>query len=262
MATVRPLNSQEEVLARRNENIGTAEWSNPVVQLEGNPVHPVLTEPDQKQAVEHFGVLRTRLLKARSQAGTSAILLSSPQQQEGKSFTSLNLAISLAQIKGERVLLVDADLRVRGITQALGLRGNSGLCDFLQERAQFEDCVRPTSVPYLYFTCSGNVEEDDLPSALEGTRWPSFLHRAKQQFGMVIVDSVPVSAPIADFELLLHACDALLLVVFLHKTTREALDSAIQKAQGKLLGTVVNNMRCEISSDYYSYYLKKKPKNS
>jgi Mrp family chromosome partitioning ATPase len=79
---------------------------------------------------------------------------------------------------------------------------------------------------------------------------------------MVIVDSVPVSAPIADFELLLHACDALLLVVFLHKTTREALDSAIQKAQGKLLGTVVNNMRCEISSDYYSYYLKKKPKNS
>jgi len=87
-----------------------------------------------------------------------------------------------------------------------------------------------------------------------------FLRRAKEEFSLVIVDSVPMSAPIVDFELLLHACDAVLLVVFLHKTTREALDIASQKSQGKLLGVVVNNTQCEVSSDYYSYYMRKKSK--
>jgi len=87
-----------------------------------------------------------------------------------------------------------------------------------------------------------------------------FLRRAKEEFSLVIVDSVPMSAPIVDFELLLHACDAVLLVVFLHKTTREALDIASQKSQGKLLGVVVNNTQCEVSSNYYSYYMRKKSK--
>jgi capsular exopolysaccharide synthesis family protein len=262
MATVRQLNDQVEILLNRSDGSDFKASSNPVVQLDGNRVYPVLTDPDQKQAVEHFGVLRTRVLNARTQSRVGALLVTSPQQQEGKSFTCLNLALSLAQMKSEPILLVDADLRVRGITHALGLREGFGLCDFLQDRARFEDCIRPTSVPQLYLASSGGVGEEDLPAALEGPRWPNFVRRAKQDFGLIVVDSVPVSAPIADFELLLHGCDGVLLVVFLHKTTREALEIASQKAQGKLLGVVVNNDQCEVSSNYYSYYMRKKPKKA
>jgi len=258
---MRQLSETAEIALDQQERSARNPPSTPVVRLEENSVYPVLVGPDQKQAAEHFAVLRARLLEARAKSGVSTILLSSPQQQEGKSFTCLNLAISLAQLRTERVLLVDADLRVRGISHALGLDRGSGLCDFLRERAPFEECVRPTTLPYLHLVSSGDIADEDLPAALEGSRWPTFLQRAKEEFSLVIVDSVPMSAPIADFELLLHACDAVLLVVFLHKTTREALDMASQKSQGKLLGVVVNNTQCEVSSNYYSYYMRKKSKD-
>lgn len=255
MANLRQVSEQNAVSVLHAEVTS----SNPVVSLERNTVYPILTDPSQKQAVENFGVLRTRLLDARAKSGMRAILLSSPQQQEGKSFTCLNLAISFAQLRYEPILLIDGDLRVQGITRALGLDKKIGLCDFLQDRAGFEDCIRPTNLPYLHLAAAGNVDEDDLPSALEGSKWPTFVRRAKQEYGLVIVDSVPVSAPIADFELLLSASDAVLLVVFLRKTSKEALDIATQKAQGKLLGVVVNNTQCEVSSNYYSYYMRTKP---
>jgi len=260
MATMRQLSETDEIALNQQGHGERSLPSTPVVRLEENPVYPVLVGPDQKQAGEHFAVLRARLLEARARSGVSTILLSSPQQQEGKSFTCLNLAISLAQLRTERVLLVDADLRVRGMSNALGLDRGTGLCDYLRERASFEGCVRPTTLPYLHFVSSGDIADQDLPAALEGCRWPMFLRRAKEEFSLVIVDSVPMSAPIVDFELLLHACDAVLLVVFLHKTTREALDIASQKSQGKLLGVVVNNTQCEVSSNYYSYYMRKKSK--
>jgi len=239
------LSGQEQLSYSRHET--------PVV-LRSSPAYPLLIDPEQRAAAEHFGVLRTRLLNARAKSGIHSIVIASPQKQDGKSLTSANLAISLAQLHKERILLIDGDLRLSGITRILGLQLRTGLSDFLQSQAPFEDCIKATTLPDLYVAPAGNVSEESLPAILEGARWQEFLQKGKLEFGLIIVDSVPVSAPIADFELLLAACDALLLVVHVRKTTRDALDFTARQMNGKLLGVVVNNVETRADVDYQSYY--------
>ena len=127
-----------------------------------------------------------------------------------------------------------------------------GLGDFLQRQEPFESCTRVTTLPHLYVTPSGCAPETLLPALLESPRLVEFLDRAKRDFALIIVDSVPASALIADFELLLAACDSALLVVQLRKTTSGALDTTLERLGGKLLGTVVNN--AEPRADDYRYY--------
>ncbi len=238
-----------EILYSRN--------SNPV-PLRSTPECPLLIDPEQRLAAEQFGVLRARLLNARNKSDLRSVVVTSPQKQDGKSFTSLNLAISLAQLQQLRILLVDGDLRHTGITRNLGLDQSIGLADFLQHSAPFEECITATTLPHLYVAPSGNVAEESLPAILEGARWPEFIQKGKQEFELIIVDSVPVSAPIADFELLLNSCDAALLVVHVRKTSREALDFSATRMQRKLLGVVVNNKELRPDSEYHSPYRGKK----
>lgn len=230
------------------------------VLLQSSRTCPLLVDPEQREAAEYFGILRARLLSACNKSDIRSVVITSPQKQDGKSFTSLNLAISLAQLRQMRILLVDGDLRLSGGTRILGLDRSTGLADYLQDSESFEDCVKATTLSHLYVAPAGNVPEDSLPAILEGVRWPEFIQRSKQEFDLVIVDSVPISAPIADFELLLNACDASLLVVHVHKTTREAMDLAANQMQGKLLGVVVNNKEVRADSYYQSPYSGKKGK--
>jgi capsular exopolysaccharide synthesis family protein len=217
-----------------------------------NRLCPLLTDPDHQSIVEYFSVLRTRVLNARAKSGLCSVLVASAQKQEGKSLISMNLAISLSQLERDRILLVDGDLRMKGITQTLGLQEETGLADFLNGKANFEGCIRKTTLPYLHISPAGNVQEELLPAILEGPQWPDFLNRAKHDFDMIIVDSVPVSAPIVDFELLLASCDSALQVIKLRKTTWSALDTTLKRLNGKLLGLVVNN--AEPPADLDRYY--------
>src|SRR5262249_291056 len=145
------------------------------------------------------------------------------------------------QLRQLRILLVEGDLRRSGVTRILGQEHSSGLADFLQDWARFETCVKATMLSHLHVAPAGNLTPDSVPAILEGERWPKFIERAKEEVDLIIVDSVPVSAPIADLDLLLNPCDAALLVVHVRKTARRALDISADRTQGKLLGVVVNN---------------------
>jgi capsular exopolysaccharide synthesis family protein len=227
------------------------------VEIRSCPETPLILHPEQRAANEHFGILRARLLKISKNSQVHSFLVTSPQRQDGKSYTSVNLAISFAQLQQERVLLIDGDLRLRGLTHMLRLKERPGLADFLRQKASLEECVKATSLSHLCVLPAGNVQEDGLPAILEGFRWPEFLEATKQQFELVVVDSVPVSAPIADFELLLNACDAALLVVGMRRTSREAVDSCLQRVQHKLLGVIVNRIEPGTQDEYSEYAFKK-----
>jgi tyrosine-protein kinase Etk/Wzc len=230
----------------------------PPVSFRAHPLHPLVVDPALPGATEHFGVLRTRLLSAHNRTGLASVIVTSPQKEEGKSLICINLGITLGQLGKPRVLLVDGDLRVRGLSELLGLKSDLGVGDYLEERVEFEACIRATEFPSLSIAPAGNLSEESLLILLEGTRWPAFMQQAKEQFDLIIVDSVPVNAPIADFELLSVPCDAVLLGVQLRKTTRAALDKAIQRLGKKLLGVIINNADHETDSKYYSYYNGKK----
>jgi capsular exopolysaccharide synthesis family protein len=224
-----------------------------VVDLQTHPQYPLIIDPEHRDVAESFSVLRTRLLNARAKSGFCSVLVTSAQKQEGKSLICMNLAISLARLARDRILLVDGDLRMQGITRLLDLQGKLGLSEFLQERASLDACLRSTSLPHLSITAAGEAKEECLPTILEGPRWLEFIEQAKREFGLIIVDSVPVSVPIADFELLLAGCDAALLVVQLRKVKSEALELVSNRMNGKLLGLVVNNTDPPLDFEHYPY---------
>lgn len=257
MASTTEVRVEEQIAALENRRQLFEMLHDERVELRSDPAYPLLIDPAQKEAAEYFGIIRTRLLNARSKSELHTVVITSAQKHEGKSLTCLNLSISLAQLQKERILLIDGDLRVRGVTRLLQLQSNTGLSDFLTKRAPFEHCIKATNLSHLYVAPAGQLEEDSLPAILAGASWPEFLRQAKELFGLIIVDSVPVCAPIADFELLLSACNAALLVAHMRKTKREALDSAAQQLGGKLIGVIVNNTDSHAGSNYQYYYGKK-----
>jgi capsular exopolysaccharide synthesis family protein len=259
MTVIRELRAEDRILAGNRTGPERAISQNDeAVELRSSPRYPLLIDPDHKDAAEYFGILRTRLLNARAKSGLCSVVLTSAQKQEGKSLICMNLAISLAQLNRDRILMVDADLRMRGITGLLGLQHAAGFGDFLLGRAAFDACIRKTSLPHLYVAAAGQITEESVTAALEGSRWMEFLDLAKRDFGLIVVDSVPITAPIADFELTIAGCDAALLVVQLRKSKWEALAIASARMNGKLLGVVVNNSEPSADLEHYSYRGSKK----
>lgn len=247
----------EEVEAGQTPQL-VSEKEETTLSFHVHPVYPLVIDPVLLGATEHFSVLRTRLLSAHNKTGVRSLIVTSPEKEEGKSLICTNLGITLGQLGKPRVLLVDGDLRVSGMSGLLGLRNQRGVGDYLQGKAEFQDCIRATEYPSLWIAPVGEVQEDSLPTLLEGPRWPAFLQRAKEEFDLIIVDSVPITAPIADFELLSAPCDAVLLAVQLRKTTREALEVTVNRLDKKLMGVIINN--AQAGSGYYSdYYGKKNP---
>jgi polysaccharide biosynthesis transport protein len=220
--------------------------------------YPLVVDPKLVSAVERFGVMRTRLLNAHAKSGLRTVMITSPHKEEGKSLVCMNLAISLGQLEKHRVLLVDGDFRVKGMTRLLNLQGEVGVSEYLQGGATFHECIRSSNFPHLSVASVGNLSEESLPAILEGSRWRSFLEEAKQQFDLILIDSVPVAVPIADFELLSAACDGILLVVQLRKTTRDALALSLKQLDNKLIGLVLNNTEIQARSDDYSHYYARK----
>lgn len=225
-----------------------------IVQFKTNPMYPLALDHASLAAAEYFGVMRARLISAHTKAGIRSVLITSAEKEEGKSLICTNLAISFGRLGRYRVLLVDGDLRMRGVTRLMGMEDMPGLAEFLDGKLPFENVTHPTDFAAVSVVAAGNPPEENLPTLLEGPQWASFLERAKQHFDLIIVDSIPVSAPLADFELMSASSDGVLMVVQLHKTTREALSLATQRMNHKLLGLILNNTDKQERFDYYSYY--------
>ncbi|HZU42494.1 MAG TPA: CpsD/CapB family tyrosine-protein kinase [Terriglobales bacterium] len=224
------------------------------VHFKADPLYPLALDHSSIAAAEYFGVMRARLISAHTKSGIRSVIITSPEKEEGKSLICTNLAISFGRLGRYRVLLVDGDMRVRGVTRLMGMEEMPGLAEYLEGNQNFEQVVHGTDFPAVSVAAAGNPPEENLPTLLEGPRWAQFLEQAKQMFDLIIIDSVPVSAPLADLELMSASCDGVLLVVHLRKTTREALAITTERISRKLLGLVLNNTEHQQHFDYYSYY--------
>jgi capsular exopolysaccharide synthesis family protein len=205
-------------------------------------------------AAESFSILRSRLLGVHSKLGTRSVVITSGESGDGKTLVATNLALSLGQLGSKRILFVDGDLRAGVATRVLKMKQLSGLGDYLQGRKTFEAVVHPTEFPSLSVAPTGNVTNKMLPEILEGSRWTEFLEQAKLKYDLIIVDSLPLSAPVADLELLTAPCDAFLFVVYMRRTNRQALQRVTSRLDPKkFLGVIINNAD-EIYDYDYNYY--------
>jgi len=211
--------------------------------------------PAMQAAVEAYRTLRTRLVKQQDRTGARSLVVSSGAPGEGKTLTAFNLALCYANIQDWPVLLVDADLRTRGLSRLVGDPESDGLSGILEGNCAYQSAVLSTDVPNLYVLPAGQTTAS--PSELfSGPQWKEFLGWAAESFRLVLIDCPPV-LNLADFELIAAPAESVMLVVRSRKTAREALSKALAQVDPRKLAGVVFNAAEELSNkNYYGYAAK------
>lgn len=205
---------------------------------------------------EAFRLLRTNLQFAAVDSPLRALLVTSPSPTEGKSTISLNLALALA-VAGQKVIIVDADMRRPKIHRYAATDREPGLSDALVSReSDVQSYLRPIGdVENVWVLPAGKMPPN--PTELLGSRRMSeVLAACKEIADVVIVDSPPMLAA-ADAVVLAGQTDGMLLVIEPGSTVRKALGQAVEQIRqsgASLLGTVLNKVPTEGKGGYYYHY--------
>ena len=194
--------------------------------------------PDAPRA-EAFRQLRTNLRFVDLDNHHKVIVVTSPLPAEGTTTTTLNLAIALAS-GGQKVLVVEADLRRPGAARLLGLSSTVGLTSVLTNGVPLDQAIQPWSggVDLL----AGGPLPPNPAELLGSMHMAALLAEVGSWYDTVLVDTPPL-LPVADAAAIAPAADGVLLVTRFHKTTRDqvaAAVAAISAVSVPLLGTVLN----------------------
>jgi capsular exopolysaccharide synthesis family protein len=206
----------------------------------------------QSEIAEAYRALRTSILLSSAGSPPHSIVFTSPIPQDGKTMTSINTAIVLAQ-QGKRVLLVDADLRRPSVHLSFGLHPHLGLSNVLSGGADLSAATFPTRQPNLFVVPAGALPPQ--PSELlSSTLMQDLMLQWREDYDHVIIDSPPVLS-VTDAVLLSVIADVVLLVVRAGQTTTGAVRRArdlLLHVKCNLLGVVLNAADLRSMGDYYS----------
>jgi capsular exopolysaccharide synthesis family protein len=208
----------------------------------------------KSEAAEAYRSLRTSILLSSFGAPPKVILVTSALPQEGKTTISANSALVLAQ-RGDRVLLIDADLRRPGIDKLFGFRSRGGLSTLISGGDKFEDVVVPfTDVPNLWILPAGPIPPQ--PAELLGsTVMKDYVARWRKEFDHVVIDTPPCLS-VTDAVLLSPEADRIILVARAGKTTKIALRRACElllQVNARVMGIVLNALNMNSTEGYYYY---------
>jgi tyrosine-protein kinase len=203
---------------------------------------------------EAFRMLRTNLQFLDLDNNPKALVITSAVAGEGKTTTSTNLAVALAQA-GRRVLIIDGDLRRPRVAGVLGLESKVGLTTVLVGRTQLEESIQRHEPSGVYFLACGPTPPN--PSEiLQSKATHDLIRRLRDMFDAVIIDAPPL-LPVADAAILATVADGAIIVARHGKTHRDQLKAATQRLNnvgGKLFGVVVNMIPKRYANSYYYYY--------
>jgi polysaccharide biosynthesis transport protein len=203
---------------------------------------------------ESYRALRTSLLLSNLGSPPKVIMVTSALPQEGKTTTSINCGVVLAQ-KGVRVLLIDADLRRPSIHKTLGMGPRSGLSNVLTGSSTLEQTITRSSIlPNLYILPAGTPPPNPA-ELLASTNMRDVLAQLREQYDHIVVDTPP-SLSVTDAVVLSPRADAVMLVIRSAQTTKQALRRArdiLTQVNAKVVGVLLNAVDLT-SPDYYYYY--------
>jgi capsular exopolysaccharide synthesis family protein len=195
-------------------------------------------------AAEQYRQLRTRLAHAEGAQNLRTVLVTSPQKGEGKSITSANLALTMAQEMHRRVVIIEADLRKPSLRHLFGLPAGLGLAEYLSGAAELNDVMRFLPDHNLTVIDAGSSPAN--PAELLGsTAMRRLLDQLRSRFDRVILDTPPV-LPLADVAVLAPLVDGALMVVRAGVTPKPAIENALRAFDSsRLLGIVLNESGME-----------------
>lgn len=226
------------------------------------PHIPLLSAKDNSDiAIESLRSLRTALKFALLGAASNRILITGPAPSIGKSFVSSNLAGILAQ-GGQRVLLIDADLRKGRLHDIFKLPRSKGLSDLIAGMAVQDECIKSTSVPGLDLITTGTLPPNPA-ELLMSPDLPVLLDQLSARYDLILLDSAPVLA-VTDAALVGTHVDITLLIARYDVTTPRELDvtlSRLQQAGVNVKGVLLNDVTSHFDAygygQHYGYYTSK-----
>ena len=199
--------------------------------------------------IENIGKIVSKISYQMRKNKAKVLMVTSVWENEGKSTVAANIAITLAK-RGNKVLLIDLDLKQPAVYKLFDLKGNQPtLLEYFRGESSFQDICIPTKEKRLQL-CVGTEQISNSDKVLEGVKLRKLLDEAKKEMNYVIVDSTPCGM-VGDAVIVTKEVDKTLLVVRQNtakiRTINDCIDEIV-KAGGDVLGCVLNGVVTGISS--------------
>jgi succinoglycan biosynthesis transport protein ExoP len=223
-----------------------------------------LTMPGQIAALESrssvaeaYRVLRTSVMLSSAGGPPKMILVTSGQPGEGKTTTTVNTAVSLAQL-GASVLIIDCDLRKPSTHKVFGVDHSRGVSTYLSRNVPLEDLIQKLPVPNLSLLACGPIPPNPA-ELISSEKMKSMLEQLSERYDHILIDSPPLMH-VTDPVILSTMVEGVIIVVQAGRSTRDVVRRARQELTtvgAKIFGVVLNNVdfaRDGYDDYYYSRY--------
>ncbi|MUK46114.1 polysaccharide biosynthesis tyrosine autokinase [Aliivibrio fischeri] len=206
-------------------------------------------------SIEALRGLRTSMHFAMMEAKNNVVMITGPAPNIGKSFVAVNFAAVIAKT-GQKVLVVDADMRKGYMQRYFGMKWDNGLSDYLSGKLSLEESIQKSEVPNLDVMTRGQVPPN--PSELLMTkRFSDFIDWASANYDLVLIDTPPVLA-VTDPSIVGALAGTTLMVGRFDQTSVKEIDVArhrFEQAGIEVKGFILNAVEKKASSTYgYGYY--------
>ncbi len=209
-------------------------------------------ENPTSRAAECCRSIRTNILFSAADRPMKVITVSSPRPREGKTTTTIYMGTTMAQ-SGQRVLLIDTDLRRPRLHKSLGISKNRGLTNLILGDAEIDDVIKTTDIPNLFVLACG-PQPPNPAELLLTNRFKVVLRELASRFDRILLDSPPVLA-VTDAVVLSRLSDGVMLIAQAGKTQLEDVSMAARQfkdVEATILGVIMNDM--DISDRRYGGY--------
>jgi capsular exopolysaccharide synthesis family protein len=225
----------------------------PVLGVIPQNIGYLVDEGTESEHAEAYRVLRTNLLFSRKEENLNTIVVVSAGAGEGKSTTTINLATVFSQA-GNRVLIVDSDLRRPTLHKLFKVANNLGLTNYLLKQNTIAEIVQTTQVPNLDFMASGKLPNSSM-GILGSTQMKQLIAELKQRYDFIFFDSPPILG-VSDASILASEVDLVMQVIQYRRYPQPMTIRAkqmIEKVGGNFVGIVLNNINMSQDEGYYYY---------
>ncbi len=215
---------------------------------------PIVTEEFSTGATEAYRSLRTTLLNLLAEINEKIVIVTSADSREGKTLTTLNLAIMIAQMEGKKVLLVDMDLRRGRLHRSMGIEKEPGMTGVLEGRHKLADVIVATRFDGLSMAPAGK-SIDNSAELLQTRDMKALLAEVEDDFDYIMIDSSPVLRVTDTVILASQNVGAVLYIARVNKTPKPMIKYSLGLLEGaRVLGLIMNSIEMHrVSSLYYAY---------
>ena len=221
---------------------------------QSSPLTLILETDPKSVAAEAYRTLRTNLQFSKLDQGSRKLLITSATPGEGKTTTVANLGLAMAQA-GERVCLIDSDLRQPSLHNLFGVSNGIGLTVALAEAKSVEQVLVPTTMPNLYLVPSGPLPPNPW-ELLGSNRMREFVESLLARFDTLLFDSAPIMS-VADTAALAALSDGVILVLKSGAAPRDLVRRAVEQIEavkGKMIGVLLSQVDPRRDGYYYRYF--------